>query len=179
MNMRREFPVPAPSKAAWAFIVVLGMLVPLLALLPILFLAPVHDRMLLAGVLAFTLLVGGALAALMRRRSVAIEGGTLVVKAAMYTRRTPLAAIDADAARVVDLREHTGLRPLWKTNGYALPGFRAGHFRLGNRQRAFCLLTDPSRVAVLPVPAERTLLLSTSRAAELVAAVRDAQAQRR
>lgn len=179
MTMRREFPVPAPSKSAWAFIVVLGMLVPLLVVLPILFHAPAHDRMLLAGVLAFLLLVGGALAALMCRRSVAIEGGTLVVKAAMYTRRTPLAAIDADAARVVDLREHTGLAPRWKTNGYALPGFRAGQFRLKNRERAFCLLTDPSRVAVLPVPTECTLLLSTPRAADLVAAVREAQAKPR
>lgn len=179
MNTHRAFPVPAPSKAAWAFIVGLGVLLPLLGLLPILSLAPADDRLPLAAVLAFTLLVGGVLAALMRRRSVAIEGRTLVVKAAMYTSRTPLVAIDADGARVVDLREHTELKPLWKTNGYALPGFRAGHFRLRNRERAFCLLTDLSRVAVLPVPTERTLLLSTPRAAELVAAVRDAQAQRR
>lgn len=181
MSTRREFPVPAPSKAAWGFIIALGILLPVLVLVPTVFHMPgdgSNDRLVLGGVLAFVVLVGGAMAALMCRRSVALEGATLVVKAAMYTRRTPLAAIDAGAARVVDLREHTELKPFWKNNGYGLPGFRAGYFRLRNRERAFCLLTDPARVAVLPVPGERMLLLSTTRATELVAAVREARTPR-
>lgn len=95
----------------------------------------------------------------MWRREAAFDGRRLRVKATYYTREAPLAEFDLAAARVVDLREHTEFKPLLKTNGFALPGFQAGHFRLRDRRKAFCLVTDPSRVLVLPHADGRLWLL--------------------
>ena len=50
---------------------------------------------------------------------------------------------------------------LLKSNGYALPGFHSGHFRLRDwKRRAFCLVTDPSKVLALPHADGRVWLLS-------------------
>ena len=130
------------------------------------------ERWVLWGVLLLVVLVGAGLALLLRRRSVQIKGRTLVVKATLYTRRVPVAQLDLEQARVVDLREHTELKPLLKTNGYALPGFHAGHFRLRDRSSAFLLVSDRSRVLHLPVQGEAALLLSVERPAALLDALR-------
>lgn len=94
--------------------------------------------------------IGLVLAMSLRRRRIAIEGRELVVAASFYTRRIHLDALDLAKARIVDLDEHTELRPILKTNGYGLPGFRAGHYRLRNLGKAFCLITDLNRALMLP-----------------------------
>ncbi len=68
--------------------------------------------------------------------------------------------MDLANARIVDLAEHTELRPAFKTNGFGMPGFSAGHFRLRGLRKAFCLLTDRSRTLVLPLRDGTLLLLS-------------------
>lgn len=65
--------------------------------------------------------------------------------------------------RAVDLAEHTDLAPASKTIGYGLPGFKSGHFRLRNGQRAFCLLTDAGRVLALPLHSGGCWLLRLER----------------
>ncbi len=94
------------------------------------------------------------------RREASFDGQRLRVKATFYTRESPLSEFVLDQARVVDLREHTELKPLIKTNGYGLPGLQAGHFRLRDGRKAFCLLTDRSRVLALPHADGRLWLLS-------------------
>ena len=94
------------------------------------------------------------------RREAAFDGKRLKVKATYYTREAPLSDFDLAAARVLDLREHRGSRPWLKTNGYALPGFQAGHFRLRDRRKAFCMITDPSKVLALPHADGRVWMLS-------------------
>ena len=96
----------------------------------------------------------------MWRREAAFDGHRLRVKATFYTRQAALADFDLAAARVVDLREHTELKPFLKTNGYGVPGLWAGHFRLRDKRPAFCLVTDPSRVLCLPRSDGRVWLLS-------------------
>ncbi|RZA10845.1 MAG: hypothetical protein EOP93_24240 [Lysobacteraceae bacterium] len=110
--------------------------------------------------------------AMLRRRRIALEDGVLVVQATFYTRRQPLQALALDKARIVDLGEHTEYKPRIKTNGYALPGFAAGHFRLGNLGKAFCLLTDFERVLVLPQKDGALLLLSPERPQAVLDALR-------
>ena len=175
MSTTRAFAVPAPGKAAWMFILGVGILLPMaVVLVALAFNSGGSQRQsVAAGTVAVGLLVGIGLIGLMRRRAIELHGDTLVVKAAMYTRRTPLAAIDLDAARTLDLREHTELKTRWKTNGYAVPGFHAGLFSLRDGRRAFLLVTSP-RVVVLPVPGDRTLLLSSEQPAALLAALRSA-----
>lgn len=115
------------------------------------------------GLLALQALVAVAILAVllpMWRRQVAFDGRQLRVKATYYSRQAPLSEFRLDQARVVDTREHTEFKPLLKTNGFALPGYWAGHFRLRDRRKAFCLVTDPSRVLALPHADGRVWLLS-------------------
>ena len=105
-------------------------------------------------------LAAAVIAIVVRRRSVRLEGGELKVAAGMHNRRVAVADLDLAAARIIDLRENKALRPLFKSVGTSLPGYRAGHFRLRDRGKAFVLVTDPARVLVLPERSGRRLLLS-------------------
>lgn len=113
--------------------------------------------LLIQGIVAVTVL-GVVLP--MWRREASFDGKRLRVKATFYTRESPLSDFDLASARVVDTREHTGFKPLIKTNGYALPGLHAGHFRLRDHRKAFCLVTDPSKVLALPHADGRVWLIS-------------------
>ena len=112
--------------------------------------------------------------ALLKRRRIALEDGVLVVAATLYTRKTAVTALDLAQARIASLDEHTEFRTGMKTNGYALPGFQAGHFRLRNRAKAFCLLTTQQRVLILPQRDGAFLLLSPERPQALLDALRTA-----
>ncbi len=161
--MDRNFAVPPLGKAALAFAWVLGAGFPGGVAVLLLILAregAVPPLMVLAGqaVLAVTVLL--VLLPLWRRR-VAFDGRRLRVESTFYTREAPLVDFALHDARVVDLRERTELRPMLKSNGYALPGFHSGHFRLRDwKRRAFCLVTDPSKVLALPHADGRVWLLS-------------------
>lgn len=171
----KTFAVPPAGKAALLTLLALGLVLPVGTIAVASWLEPPsgdRERLVLWGVLLFVLLLAAGLAALLQRRSVRLQGGTLVVKAALYTRRMPVAGLEHAHARIVDLAEHTELRPRWKTNGYSLPGFDAGHFRLRDRSRAFVLLTDRRRVLLLPVSGEASLLISLERPAALLDALR-------
>lgn len=173
----RRFAVPPAGKGAWMTILLLALVLPATV---IGFASwndpPAGDGALwtLAGVLAFVVVLGGGLALLLLRRAVELRGGMLVVKAAFYTRRVAVAELELARARVLDLAEHTRLKPALKTNGYALPGYQAGHFRLRDRSSAFALVTDRRRVLVLPVRGAATLLLSLERPQALLDALRRA-----
>ena len=110
--------------------------------------------------LLFLLVLGGALTWLHGRRHIAVQGRELQVTATLYRKRVAVDALDLASARIVDLAEHTELRPLLKTSGFSMPGFAAGHFRLRDLRKVFCLLTDRSRVLVLPLRDGTLLLLS-------------------
>ena len=113
------------------------------------------------------------------RRSVTTGGGMLRVRAGVHTLSVPFDAIDADAARIVDLDERTELRPLLKTFGSSMPGLHMGHFRLRDRGRAFVLLTARRKVLLLPVHDGRRILLSLQQPQVLIDAIRAARAASR
>lgn len=119
-------------------------------------------------------LVLGLMLLAMARRSVQLRDGVLDVRAAMYRKRVAVAELDLQRARVVDLQEHTELRPVFKTNGIFLPGYHAGHWRLREKLgKAFCLLTDRRRVLWLPArDGSSQLLLSLERPQALLDALR-------
>ena len=173
-----RFAVPPAGKAAWLLLIALTLVVPLTGIGLALWLDPPAAASaaarVLVGTAVFRVVLAVVLSLLLLRRTVRLRGGELVVGAAMYTRRVPVARLDLDAARIVDLRERTELRPLLKTNGYSLPGFHAGRYRLRDRSSAFALVTDPARVLVLPVPGEPLLLLSLERPKALLDALHEA-----
>lgn len=160
--MFRNFALPPIGKAAIWFAVVLGTLVPAItAVLAISFARAEGEKAVLILVMqALVALVILAVLLPMWRREVAFDGKQLRVKATYYSRESPLSEFRLDQARVLDTREHTEFKPLLKTNGFGLPGYWAGHFMLRDRRKAFCLVTDVSKVLALPHADGRVWLLS-------------------
>jgi hypothetical protein len=94
----------------------------------------------------------------------------------LYGRSVPAQQLFLDQARAVNLKQEPDLRPGLKTNGAAMPGYRAGWFRLRNGAKALVFLTDDSRVAYLPTTEGYALLLSV---ADPDSFIRDARARMR
>lgn len=113
----------------------------------------------LAGVTAFCVLLWAALAALLGRHRVGIDGGAIEVATTFYRRRFALAGLDLAAARVVDLGERPEYRPMLRTNGMSLPGFRSGWYRLRNGHRALVATAGGQRLLWIPTAAGHDLVL--------------------
>lgn len=157
---------PLPQQA-WVFLVALAAALVLAGLLlPAGRMVPAPAWPVIPFGLAL-LLVPPALA--LGRRRLTIDGDRLVVAATFYIRRVPVHALDLERARVVDLAEHTEFKPLLGINRFDLPGFRAGHYLLRNRKRAFCLVTARERVLVLPLRDGRLLMISPLQPRDLLA----------
>lgn len=162
----REFePAPVPRRAWGVLVAVTALLIAGLTLLAHREPLPA-PAWLLAPALVTVLLVAPLLA--LRRRRIAVEGDELVVAATVYTQRMRLDAFDLDHARIVDLREHTALKPMLGLNRFGVPGLRAGHYLLRDRRRAFCLLTRFDRVLVLPQRDGKVWLLSPEKPHDLL-----------
>ncbi|MCX7556656.1 hypothetical protein OS187_07445 [Xanthomonadaceae bacterium JHOS43] len=125
------------------------------------------------GVAAISVLVASGLFLSLRRLSISIDGDSLVVRAALFTRRVRIAELDLAAARVADLDNDREWRPVLRTNGIGLPGACMGHHR-GKpwERRIFCALTSHERVLVLPERnGVRCLLLSAEKPKALLGAL--------
>lgn len=169
----REFPVAPLQSMVWPLAILLTIVLPIAIVVAVVFGSqqrPVPGSAIatLFGVLLLTTTV----VAMLKRRRIALENGVLVVAATFYTRKTPVAALDLAQARIANLDERTEFRPGMKSNGYSLPGFQAGHFRLRNRAKAFCLLTRQQRVLILPQQDGSFLLLSPEQPQALLDALR-------
>lgn len=112
------------------------------------------------GISLFVLATGIALHWAFRRRRISVQGKQLEVVSTFYRKRVNVADIRLEQARVVDLAEHHEYRPGFKTNGFGMPGFQSGHFHMRGGGKGFCLLTDHSRVLVLPLRDGSLLLVS-------------------
>lgn len=172
----RDFPVVPPGKWAWISMLGLTLLLPALILVGVALSEESVTRssgfyiaLLLPLVLSLVLL------ACMRRRSVRLEDGMLVVRATLYTQRVAVQDFDLAAARVMDLREHREYLPMLKSNGFGLPGFWAGHYRSKGFGKQFLLLTDRSRVLLLPQRSGRHILLSLEHPDALLKALKVGQ----
>jgi len=136
-------------------------------------LSPPWFRM--GGSAAWSLLViavlGIGLGAAFFRRRVELDDNVLDVRSTMYRRRVPVAQLRLDQAEVVDLQRDRRYGIRVKTNGYSVPGFYSGHFRLHGGGKGFALVTDRARVLALPVSDGSTLLLSVDRPQALLDAL--------
>lgn len=117
-------------------------------------------------------LIGVGLAWAFFRRRIALDGDVLVVHSTLYRRRTPVAQMRLDAAEVVDLKRDRRYALGVKTNGYSMPGFHSGHYRLREGGKAFALVTDVHQVLAIPVTGQATLLLSVAAPQQLLEALR-------
>ncbi|GGK11852.1 hypothetical protein [Luteimonas terricola] len=112
-----------------------------------------------AGVAGFCLLLWGALAALVRRHRLRFDAGGIEVATTFYNRQFRLAELGLDAARVVNLDERPEFRPMLRTNGLAVPGFRSGWYRLRNGHRALVASAGGRHLLWIPTAAGHDLLL--------------------
>ncbi len=170
---------------------VLWVLLPLLAVLGIGIWSQLHDSrtdapwmevtlsppfFLMGGSAAWSLavivLMGVGLGWAFFRRRVELAGNVLDVRSTLYRRRTPIADLLLDQAEVVDLGRDRRYGIRFKTNGYSMPGFYSGHFRLQGGGKGFALVTDRARTLVIPVRGGSTLLLSLERPQALMEALR-------
>lgn len=105
-------------------------------------------------------LVGAALSLAYRRRELRVDPQQLTIAATLYTRRIPLSSMWLDRARVVNFAENPDFKPGMKSNGFQFPGFRAGNFHMPDGGKGFCLITDDSRVLVIPLRDGNSVLVS-------------------
>jgi hypothetical protein len=105
-------------------------------------------------------LVAAALTLAYRRRDLRLDPQQLTIVGTLYTRRVPLSSMRLDRARIVNFDENPDFKPGMKSNGFQMPGFRAGHFHMKDGGKGFCLITDDSRVLVLPLRDGSSVLIS-------------------
>ena len=95
-----------------------------------------------------------------RTSTFTVSSDGLRIRGDLYGRTIPLDQLQAHAARRVDLRTVTELRPTLRTWGTGLPGYQSGWFRLANGERALLYLTDRSKAVHIPTTQGYGLLLS-------------------
>lgn len=138
---------------------------------------PGQVRMLwVIGPLLLVILIPGVLLVLTLRGSrdarFEVSAAGLRLRGDMYGRMIPAAALRVDDARAVDLNVDRSLAPAVRTGGTALPGYRAGWFRLRSGERALLYLTDQSHVAYVPTREGYSVLVSVADPPAFVAALR-------
>ena len=170
----QEFDVPPPGKFAPVFLLILGVLMPMIVLTSIVLSA--HDKraILLILPVAFIFpLVAGAIGWTIFRRKIRIVDKALLTGVFGW-RKVPMSELDLDAATILDLQQHRELQPTFKLAGTSMPGYRSGWFRLRDKRTAYLLLTDWRRVLVLPKRDGKVMLLSPQRPEALLDALRRA-----
>ena len=133
---------------------------------------------LVSPVLLLAMLVIGAA---VRRRRVVLDAGVLRIDAGFTSRRVAASELLPTQGRIVNLAEHIEMRPGLKSFGLGtrLPGYCAGYFRARGGVRVFALVTDFSRVLVLPERSGRRLLLSLKQPQALLDALGAVEPTRR
>jgi hypothetical protein len=120
-----------------------------------------------AGALTYTLS-----AARSARFEVSPDG--LRLRGDFYGRMIPAADLKPEEARAIDLRTERSLQPVVRTGGTAVPGYRAGWFKLRDGERALLYVTDPAHVVYVPTRAGYSVLLSVPDPAAFIASLRRA-----
>jgi Bacterial PH domain len=75
-------------------------------------------------------------------------------------------------ARPVDLQTDGTLAPRLRLLGTALPGYRAGWFRLSDGERALLYVTDPKRVLYVPTTNGYAVMVSVADPAAMLASMK-------
>jgi hypothetical protein len=172
----QEFDVPPPGKFALVFLLIMGVMMPMIVLTSLVLAARDARVILLAVPVALIFpLVGGAIGWSIYRRKIRIADKALLTGIFGW-KKVPVSELDLDAAVVLDLEQHRELQPTFKLAGTSMPGYRSGWFRLRDKRTAYLLLTDWRRVLVLPKRDGKVILLSPQRPEALLDALRRANA---
>jgi hypothetical protein len=168
----QEFDVPPPGKFTLVFLLVIGVLMPLITLATVTLTA--HDSrvvFLTAPMALLFPLIAGTIGWSIFRRKIRLVDKNLLTGIFGW-RKVPMSQLDLVNATVVDLNQHRQLQPTTKLAGTGMPGYRSGWFRLRDRRIAYLVLTDWHRVLVIPRRDGKVLLLSPQRPDALLEALR-------
>jgi len=125
------------------------------------------------GTLLLCLAIHWVISRAMRRHHVTVDGDGFEVRTTFYGRKLGWGELQLQQARVVDLDEHTELKPMLKTNGTSLPGLHSGWFRLRNRRKALVAMVGGPRVLHLPTTQGYELLLQPRQPQALLERLRE------
>lgn len=159
--MNREFPVEAPKLFPQLFLIAICVVLPIFFIIgALLFVGKSEFLWVAALIFLFDAILTYVLLRLMHRLKLAIDQNGLHITATFYKRSETFDQMDLDAARVVNLETDRSYRPGIKTNGFSVPSFMAGHFRVGMKgEKLFCLITRMDRVVHIPLSSGEHLLL--------------------
>jgi hypothetical protein len=101
----------------------------------------------------------------------AVSSQALDIKGGVYRTTIPMSGLQVPLARIVDLDQERGLRPLLKLYGIGLPSYRSGWYRLRDGEKALVALTRTNRVVYIPTSQGYALLLSPDNPTEFLAAL--------
>ncbi len=155
-----------PASARWLLIIGgIAILIPFTILISLFIVdgKKVMDPLAIGIVIASMLLLAGVLSVVFRSARSAIfeissEG--LRLKGDFFGRLIPLATLEIERGRIIDLSVDKEFKPRWKTCGSSFPGYQSGWFRLRNKEKALLYLTDQKKVVHLPTKKGYCLLLS-------------------
>lgn len=109
---------------------------------------------------------------LMLRQDLRIDAAGIDLRTTLYRRRLGWAELDIAGARIIDIDEHPERKPLLKSNGVSIPGFRSGWFRSRAFAKLFVATAGGSRLLWLPTTLGYTLLLQPRNPAALLEQLR-------
>ena len=109
---------------------------------------------------------------LLLRHDLRIDDTGIDIRTTLYRRRLRWVDLDLSAARVIDLDETPERKPLLKSNGVSIPGFRSGWFRSRALAKLFVATAGGSRLLWLPTTLGYSLLLQPGSPAALLERLR-------
>ena len=96
---------------------------------------------------------------LLQRHRLRLDASGLDIVTTLYHQQLSLCELQLDAARVVDIDERPEFKPMFKSNGMAMPGFRSGWFRSRTFKKLFVASAGGRRLLWLPTTRGHALLL--------------------
>lgn len=131
----------------------------------LLLLLPLVIVLIVVGAIIYSMMAGA------RSSTFEVSPEGLRLRGDFYGRMIPASHLRTAAVARVDL-DTSPYRPTFRTNGIAVPGYRAGWFRLRNGRKGLLYVTDPTKVVVVPTTDDYDVLLSVVNADEFIARVR-------
>jgi hypothetical protein len=99
-----------------------------------------------------------------------LSNAGLRLRGDFYGQTIPLAQLKPGETRLVSITDGP-YRPISRSNGIAVPGYRAGWFRLRNGRKALLYVTSSDRAVLVPTTRDYDVLLSVVDAERFVARV--------